>query len=111
MLRVPSSGRSELNAHESQLTAQNLPAPDNPNQVGEVISKIEDIFESIADSIGDGTGPLVIYLKLRRRRGSQSVVNGTDKRKKIVFPSKSPKEAWRFSRLNIVYSSVILTAT
>ncbi|RFU30717.1 hypothetical protein B7463_g5621, partial [Scytalidium lignicola] len=69
----------------------------NINRAGEVISKIEDIFESIADSIQDNKRPLEIQLKSRRRTGT-NVAHNIDTRK-IVFPSKSPQEAWRFTVL------------
>jgi meiotic recombination protein SPO11 len=76
-----------------------------PTQRGVVITKIEDIFESIADCILDEGKELVIPLKTRPR--NITVANKDDPTKinssasaesrKITFPSKSPREAWKFS--------------
>jgi len=76
----------------------------SPNQAGAVIAKIEDIFESVADSILHEKKELVIRLKTRKRAKSGSsapsdgvIKNGSDT-KLIRFPSKSPQEAWKFGR-------------
>ena len=78
----------------------------DPNQRVLVITKIEDIFESIADCILDEGKELVIPLKSRPR--NKIVANKDDPTKissstsadsrKITFPSKSPREAWKFSK-------------
>ncbi|PMD37215.1 DNA topoisomerase IV, alpha subunit [Hyaloscypha variabilis F] len=78
-----------------------------PTQRGVVITKIEDIFESIADCILDEGKELVIPLKTRPR--NITVANKDDPTKinssasaesrKITFPSKSPREAWKFTAL------------
>jgi meiotic recombination protein SPO11 len=81
----------------------------NPTQRGVAITKIEDIFESIADCILDEGKELVIPLKSRPR--NKTVANTDDSTKvntatsidprKITFPSKSPKEAWKFSKWRV----------
>ncbi|KAH7330466.1 Spo11/DNA topoisomerase VI subunit A [Rhexocercosporidium sp. MPI-PUGE-AT-0058] len=75
----------------------------NPNQTGAVISKIEDIFESIADCILDGGKELVIELKSRSKSKAKSQENGdeemTKRITKITFPSRNQKEAWKFTAL------------
>jgi meiotic recombination protein SPO11 len=76
------------------------------NQAGAVISKIEDIFESIADSIINQKEELVIQLKTRRKPGNQVYDNASgvlkslhdDEMRAIRFPSKTPQEAWKFSK-------------
>jgi meiotic recombination protein SPO11 len=78
----------------------------DPDQRVLVITKIEDIFESIADCILDEGKELVIPLKSRPR--NKIVANKDDPTKinsstsadsrKITFPSKSPREAWKFSK-------------
>jgi meiotic recombination protein SPO11 len=80
--------------------------PSDPNQVGAVITKIEDIFESIADCILEEGKELVIPLKTRPRKknianddGSTQVNKGSSvEARSITFPSKSPQEAWKFSK-------------
>ncbi|KAI9047190.1 hypothetical protein LZ554_008644 [Drepanopeziza brunnea f. sp. 'monogermtubi'] len=79
------------------------------NQLGLVISKIEDIFESITDCLLDEKKELVIQLKSRSKSKSKSnkpqyEQDGGDgdgdgdgereKSTKITFPSKNAKEAW-----------------
>lgn len=76
--------------------------PGNSNQAGAVISKIEDIFHSIADSILHQKQELVIYMRSRQKAGNQTIAtqNGSVKRLyKVRFPSKSPQEAWKFGEL------------
>jgi len=76
----------------------------NPNQAGAVIARIEDIFESIADSILHEKKELIIRLRTRRRTKnhnldpSNSAVRNASDTKLIRFPSKSPQEAWKFGR-------------
>lgn len=75
------------------------------NQSGEVISRIEDVFESVADCIVEERKELVIQLKSRggtKLRACSS--QDTDTKKKpaaelrdVKFPSRSPQEAWKFS--------------
>jgi meiotic recombination protein SPO11 len=71
----------------------------NPNQAGYVISKIEDIFESIADSILNQKQELVIHLRTRRKPGPQNSPAQVRpvKTYEVRFPSKSSQEAWKFS--------------
>ncbi|KAE9364749.1 DNA topoisomerase IV, alpha subunit [Stipitochalara longipes BDJ] len=79
----------------------------NLNNRGVVITKIEDIFESIADCILNEGKELVILLKSRPKnkivanQDDSSSINkclGSESRK-ITFPSKSPREAWKFTAL------------
>jgi meiotic recombination protein SPO11 len=69
-----------------------------------VITKIEDIFESIVDSILDEEKQLVILLKSRVKTkiantdgSTQLNSSSNSETKNISFPSKSPQEAWKFS--------------
>ncbi|PVH71088.1 DNA topoisomerase IV, alpha subunit [Cadophora sp. DSE1049] len=75
----------------------------NPNQAGAVISKIEDIFEAIADCILAEGKELVIELKSRSKsqaKNDEDVLEGTRNRtKRITFPSRNQKEAWKFTAL------------
>ncbi len=79
-------------------------APDL-NQVGAVINKIEDIFEAIADCMLDEGKELVIPFKSRPKKKTttnqdgSSQINGSliSEAQKVIFPSKSPQEAWKFS--------------
>ena len=73
--------------------------PGNSNQAGAVISKIEDIFHSIADGILHQKQELVIHMRSRQKAGNQNIAtqNGSVKRLyNVRFPSKSPQEAWKF---------------
>ncbi|KAL2067544.1 hypothetical protein VTL71DRAFT_1969 [Oculimacula yallundae] len=89
----------------------------NPNQVGAVISKIEDIFESITDCILEERRELVIELKSRSKSNLKAQKSETEKVEveleededeemelrrrttKITFPSRNQKEAWKFTAL------------
>lgn len=74
----------------------------NLNQVGAVISKIEDIFESIADCILEDGKELVIELKSRSKSKAKVEDDGGDGTRrrtiKITFPSRNQREAWKFSK-------------
>lgn len=69
------------------------------NQAGAVIAKIENIFESITDSVLNEKNQLVISLKARPRSRAQrdEAITKTSVRN-ITFPNKNPKEAWKFSK-------------
>ncbi|KAL5313601.1 hypothetical protein ACEPPN_018022 [Leptodophora sp. 'Broadleaf-Isolate-01'] len=75
----------------------------NLNQVGAVISKIEDIFESIADCILEDGKELVIELKSRSKSKAKVEDDGGDGTRrrtiKITFPSRNQREAWKFTAL------------
>lgn len=80
-------------------------APRNNNsQAGEVITKIEDIFESLLDCIINEKKCLVLHIKSRGNNGRQTldaatgaIRNTTDvETKEITFPGKTQKEAWKF---------------
>jgi len=83
----------------------------NHTQRGVAITKIEDIFESIADCILDEGKELVIPLKSRPKKKTVANKNGSTKvniaasnePRKITFPSKSPKEAWKFSKWGVFH--------
>ncbi|KAG0646636.1 Meiotic recombination SPO11 [Hyphodiscus hymeniophilus] len=77
----------------------------NCSQAGAVVSKIEDIFEKVAQCILDEEKEVSIKIKTR---GKQSAIDydantgiitskSTDEMKTVQFPSKSPKEAWKFT--------------
>jgi meiotic recombination protein SPO11 len=79
----------------------------NRNQAGAVITKIEDIFESVVDCVLDEEKELVIPMKSRGKsknivnKDNSTRVNRTPKTetRNICFPSRSPQEAWKFSEL------------
>ncbi len=76
------------------------------NQTGAVITKIERIFESITDCILEEKKEISIELKTRPRSKEKLDSNQSGslrgKRKPevraVTFPSKSPQEAWKFSK-------------
>ncbi|CZT50385.1 related to MEIOTIC RECOMBINATION PROTEIN REC12 [Rhynchosporium secalis] len=86
---------------------------DNSNQVGAVISKIEDIFESFADCILEQRKELVIELKSRSKPRVKLDHEEAEKAKaeedeevqmgrrttRITFPSRNQREAWKFTAL------------
>jgi meiotic recombination protein SPO11 len=77
----------------------------DPHQRGAVITKIEDIFESITDCILDEGKELMIPLKSRAKKknaankddSTQVNRSSNTETRNITFPSKSPQEAWKFS--------------
>ncbi|KAH8796899.1 Spo11/DNA topoisomerase VI subunit A [Hyaloscypha sp. PMI_1271] len=79
----------------------------DPHQRGAVITKIEDIFESITDCILDEGKELVIPLKSRAKKknaankddSTQVNRSSNTEMRNITFPSKSPQEAWKFTAL------------
>lgn len=99
----------DLNAVPSAFTSQtqfsNHSDPLNPNLPGAVISKIEDIFEAMTDCMLGEKEELTLQLKTRHKSrskvGDAVEKNGKNKTNSdaisIEFPSKSPKEAWKFS--------------
>jgi meiotic recombination protein SPO11 len=104
---TPGLGRKsvEEDAPDCGLPARN-PGRENHNQAGAVISKIEDIFESITDSILKQKPELIIRLKTRKKTSSQiPETRKSDARdvhddgmRAVKFPSRSPQEAWKFSK-------------
>jgi hypothetical protein len=76
------------------------------NQASSVISKIEQIFESIAESILEEK-ELVIEMKFRKKTGIKFFDGGAElsqsnlprETRAVKFPSRNPHEAWKFSRL------------
>jgi meiotic recombination protein SPO11 len=96
--------------HASGTRASTTAAQD-PVQTGRVISKIENIFESITDCILDQKKELVISLRSRPKckssdsEDSTSDANSKSEIKKITFPSKSQQEAWKFSESKMTHRS------
>ncbi|OAF54367.2 hypothetical protein VC83_09336 [Pseudogymnoascus destructans] len=83
-------------------------APRNNNlQAGEVITKIEVIFESLFDCIINEKKCLVLHIKSRGGNGQQTIdaASGAIRNtrnvetKEITFPGKTQKEAWKFAAL------------
>lgn len=78
----------------------------NNFQAGAVITKIEDIFESLLDSIINEKDCLVLHIKSRGKNGRQTldaatgVIRNTEnvEAKEITFPGKTQNEAWKFSK-------------
>jgi meiotic recombination protein SPO11 len=78
----------------------------NNFQAGEVITKIEDIFESLLDCIINEKKCLVLHIKSRAKSGRQTIDAttgvirnvGNIETKEITFPGKNQKEAWKFSK-------------
>ena len=111
----PPNDGARQQANSQPLTQSRAP---NPNQTGMVITKIEDIFESIAECILDEKKELVIQLKSRVKTENQashheSVVAKKKARsdvRNITFPSRSPQEAWKFSRLPSIRMRPFLTS-
>lgn len=90
---------------DSQAISQGAPRNNN-SQAGEVITKIEDIFESLLDCIIDEKKCLVLHIKSRAKNGRQALHaatrairnTGTVETKEITFPGKTQKEAWKFGK-------------
>ncbi|TQS34981.1 hypothetical protein Golomagni_04612 [Golovinomyces magnicellulatus] len=73
------------------------------SQAGVVITKIEHIFETIADCIIEKKKELVIQLKIKSKaKETNEILNiGIPEKKirNITFPSRKPREAWKFAVL------------
>jgi meiotic recombination protein SPO11 len=103
-LSLPSSAPfNDTAIYSSVSTNSSFP---NSNRSGVVLCKIEDIFESIADCILDEKKHISIQLKRRGKAKNQThdadsgvIRDVTDEKVTTVkFPSRSPQEAWKFSR-------------
>lgn len=78
----------------------------NANEPGAVISKIEDIFEAIADCILEDKKKLTIQMKTRKKPSTQAQSTTNERAsgksaeviREIHFPSKRPQEAWKFGK-------------
>jgi meiotic recombination protein SPO11 len=99
--------RSLIDEPNAHATALNSSSSETANyEAGAVVSKIETIFEKVAGCVLDEKKKLAIKLKTRGKQSAtaRDTTNGTicnvtdDEMKTIGFPSKSPKEAWKFSR-------------
>lgn len=82
-------------------------SPRNNNfQAGAVITKIEDIFESLFDCINNEEKRFVLHIKSRGKNGRQTLDTATGvirntgnvETKEITFPGKTQSEAWKFSK-------------
>jgi hypothetical protein len=79
------------------------------SQAGAVISKIEDIFESIVDDLANGAGNLSIpyrsrtaTARSRRQPGDDQPANAGARADGVVtFPGRTPHEAKKFGRIFI----------
>jgi hypothetical protein len=98
-----------------QTQAQTLyPQSASSNQVGIVIAKIENIFESIIDNILTKKNVLTVQLRVRKK---SKICSTTDRQadateqatRTLSFPNKNPKEAWKFSKYFFRCGSTILT--
>lgn len=96
---------SQQNHADGQLISQGAPRNNN-FQAGEVITKIEDIFESLLDCIINEKKCLVLHIKSRGNNSRQTLdaVTGAIRNignvetKEITFPGKTQKEAWKFGK-------------
>jgi meiotic recombination protein SPO11 len=85
----------------SRLLQDSMP---NRNTAGAVITMIEEIFEFITDVLLDEKNEFTICLKTRPKRHAQEEETDNGKKKsmsglrKVTFPNRNPKEAWKFSR-------------
>lgn len=78
----------------------------NSSQAAAVVSKIEDIFEKVAGSILDEKKKITMKLKTRGKQSATTTDSTTgairsmpdEETRTVQFPSKSPKEAWKFSK-------------
>ncbi|KAI9744265.1 MAG: hypothetical protein M1818_002417 [Claussenomyces sp. TS43310] len=94
--------RNPLTAHQEFIANVLLPSV----QAGSVITKLEDMFESMVDClIGEKTG-LTIHLRSRGRSqqrafDSEGAVIDTPnfQVREITFPGKTAAEAWKFTAL------------
>ena len=90
---------------DSQAISQGAPRNNN-FQAGAVITKIEDIFESLLDCITNEKKCLVLHIKSRGKNGRQTLDAATGairnignvETKEITFPGKTQKEAWKFGK-------------
>ncbi|OBT82498.1 hypothetical protein VE02_09128 [Pseudogymnoascus sp. 03VT05] len=91
---------------DSQAISQGAPRNNN-SQAGVVITKIEDIFESLLDCIINKKKCLVLHIKSRGNNRRQTIdaatggIRNTEnvETKEITFPGKTQKEAWKFAAL------------
>ncbi|KAM3068895.1 endodeoxyribonuclease [Clarireedia jacksonii] len=68
-------------------------------QTGLAITQIEELIEAMADCIIGKRSKLIINLKTRASRGSNSAQDFNRKTRSVSFPTASPKEAWKFVTL------------
>lgn len=118
------SGDLLSNLPDRTLTHDSTSAPISPsrtvnnNQAGAAVSKIENIFEEIAGCILDEKKRISIKLKTRGKQSTiaRDAITGTikslqdEETRTVQFPSRSPKEAWKFSesskRLNMTLADM-----
>ena len=96
----------EFNVQTTASTSGSSSGTVNHSQAGAVVSKIEDIFERVADCILDEKKEVAIKLRTRAKQSAMVMDSTTgtiksvpdDETRTVKFPSKSPKEAWKFSK-------------
>lgn len=106
-----------LASFRPQQSAEAQPSRIVSNQTGAVITKIERIFESITDCILEEKKEISIELKSRPKskqnpdRNQPGAVRGKRKSdtRTVTFPSKSPREAWKFSKGVLSSDGFVLT--
>lgn len=108
---------TERNGIKADEARRDIPAANatvgGHNQSGAVISKIEDIFESIANGILNQKQELSIRLKSRQKPGTQDTKTQTAAAKDLYdvrYPSRSPQEAWKFSEFMTVQYTTLTSA-
>lgn len=107
-------------ARNNDITSSLFLLPKVNTQLGDVISKIEDILQHMVDCIIDEKKELVLYLRSRKSPGNEvpDVTSGaikcstTMKAHTIRFPGKTAQEAWKFSmsKCESAYSAESCTA-
>lgn len=91
----------------TQFTVPSLiTTPNNSQSPGLVIGKIEDIFESIVDCMLNSNHEIAIPLRIRSQqtRTPDDMVmlpQSNAKIRHVVFPSKNPREAWKFGEIHM----------
>ncbi|RKF78682.1 Meiotic recombination protein SPO11 [Golovinomyces cichoracearum] len=90
-----------ISTHVEDIEQHRLGQPQS--QAGLVITKIEHIFETIADCILEKKKELVIQLKTKSKaKETNEILNigiPEEKIRNVTFPSRKPREAWRFAVL------------
>ncbi|RKF57914.1 Meiotic recombination protein SPO11 [Golovinomyces cichoracearum] len=90
-----------ISTHVEDIEQYRLGQPQS--QAGLVITKIEHIFETIADCILEKKKELVIQLKTKSKaketNENLNIGIPEEKIRNVTFPSRKPREAWRFAVL------------
>ncbi|RKF78001.1 Meiotic recombination protein SPO11 [Golovinomyces cichoracearum] len=90
-----------ISTHVEDIEQHRIGQPQS--QAGLVITKIEHIFETIADCILEKKKELVIQLKTKSKaketNENLNIEIPEEKIRNVTFPSRKPREAWRFAVL------------